>query len=338
MTRRQLIAATVFLTLVAPAFGQIPAMLPKAEPPLFMDEPARPWRCYIGADMLIWTRTTPNVPLLVDRTTGAALFESGDTLPFNWTVAPRVTLGTQCTDRFAIEASWFGIYDWGAQGTTSLDARTAPVAALSLPNVVKGFVPGESQRYDYSVRLTNAELNVRNSLSERVSVLAGFRYLNLGEEFNANLINANGIFFGNYGARTENNLFGAHIGGDYAVKIGERCQVTGVGKAGIFGAAENQTTFGSFLTPTPGPRPLYGERRADACQVAFVAEVGLMVSYEVRPWLTFRGGYHVMWIDGVALATNQLTTSNWAPGGAAGIDTRGSVFMHGAIAGMEFRW
>ena len=369
LARRLLVAGVMMVTAIAPAYSQdltprapeIVLMQGNAPSPVGMptaafEGNANPARSYVIADALIWTRSMTNGPLFVNNITGATVIDTRSVMRFDWTAAPKVTLGLGLGDGLSAEICWFGFYDFRARGTSGpFNADTANIAALPFRNgPLLAFNVGDTQRYDYRSRLTNAELNARQQVNDRLSVLVGFRYLNLAEQFNGNLIMADGTPFGNYGVRTQNNLWGGQLGADYALPLTDRLSLAANGKAGIFGGAESQSTSGSFLggfapdTPifnqrgvqtgvVPGA-PISAERRASSCHVAFVGEVGLTLTYKVTERLSLRGGYNLMWIDGVALAPNQFTTSNFAPGGAGGINTRGNLFMHGAVVGLDFRF
>lgn len=51
-----------------------------------------------------------------------------------------------------------------------------------------------------------------------------------------------------------------------------------------------------------------------------------------------RGGYNLIWIEGVALGGNQLDFTNTTDSGR-GIGTSGSgLFLHGANVGLEAHW
>ena len=54
----------------------------------------------------------------------------------------------------------------------------------------------------------------------------------------------------------------------------------------------------------------------------------------------FRGrlrGYNVMWVEGVALAPNQLDFTD-TPTSGTELRSTGGVFFHGANAGVVFQW
>ena len=52
--------------------------------------------------------------------------------------------------------------------------------------------------------------------------------------------------------------------------------------------------------------------------------------------LALRGGYRLLWLDGVALASDQLAVSDFANG--SGFNDSGNVFYHGAFAGFELAY
>jgi len=102
------------------------------------------------------------------------------------------------------------------------------------------------------------------------------------------------------------------------------------GKAGIFGndsrmhASAVVPFLGSFATS------------ASAGQTSFIGEMNLIGLLRLREHVYLRGGYQVMWIEGLALAPDQVATGNFV--GASTVNTGGGIFLHGAIAGVELRW
>jgi hypothetical protein len=71
----------------------------------------------------------------------------------------------------------------------------------------------------------------------------------------------------------------------------------------------------------------------------------LLVTYRVNQQWTLRGGYHFLYVDGVALAPENFNTvppaTFFPPPGVNRepfINTGGNVFYHGFFAGAEFMW
>jgi hypothetical protein len=69
---------------------------------------------------------------------------------------------------------------------------------------------------------------------------------------------------------------------------------------------------------------------------AFLGEIGLVGVYQLTDTIAIRGGYQLLWLDGVALASEQVRTSNFFTG--TGTDVHGDVFFHGALVGVEAQW
>ena len=164
----------------------------------------------------------------------------------------------------------------------------------------------------------------------------GFRYINLNERLH---IVGRGNFphglpcFGEYDIDTNNNLFGPQLGVRSRFCRGRfGCEVTG--KAGIFGndAYEKQTIFSD--PHDSSDRPTVTGRGA---QVAFAGEINLSAIYQLTKTWNVRAGYNLLWIEGVALAPNQLDFS-YTPTSGSQLNNEGGVFYHGASIGLEARW
>ena len=111
---------------------------------------------------------------------------------------------------------------------------------------------------------------------------------------------------------------------------GNRLKIKGIGKSGVFynRAAYQQSTAEVF--------PL-GSVAAAADQTAFVGEVGANASLCVTSWLTWRAGYTLFWLSGVAVPASQLPVTSFGEGTAL-VNTQGSVLLHGVTTGLEARW
>jgi len=68
-----------------------------------------------------------------------------------------------------------------------------------------------------------------------------------------------------------------------------------------------------------------------------VGELGLNAVYQVNEHFSLMAGYQLAWIEGVALASEQIAVSD-PFAGIGGIDITGSPFYHGFTAAAEFRW
>jgi hypothetical protein len=150
-----------------------------------------------------------------------------------------------------------------------------------------------------------------------------------------------------YTVSTRNNLYGFQLGGDTWLCIVPGLDIGAEGKAGIYGNdARQRTTI--VATSIPPGDPL-GTEAAHNTDVAFVGELDFMVNYRLNPKFTLRGGYMLMWAEGLALATenfNSTPPSGFTPfGGETSDQARvvsirdgGSAFWHGWTIGAEYMW
>ena len=50
--------------------------------------------------------------------------------------------------------------------------------------------------------------------------------------------------------------------------------------------------------------------------------------------LAVTGGYQLMWLDGLALAPEQIPITSLVAPGSAGVNTQGELLFHGATVGL----
>ena len=68
-----------------------------------------------------------------------------------------------------------------------------------------------------------------------------------------------------------------------------------------------------------------------------MGEINLTGIYQFTDVWGFRAGYNMLWIEGVALAPDQLDFTNTPTSGRALVASNG-VFYHGVNVGLEARW
>ena len=106
----------------------------------------------------------------------------------------------------------------------------------------------------------------------------------------------------------------------------DRFRIDASGNAGIYGNHSRQNSSLATNAAT-----VFASGSDD--RVAFVGEAALTGTVCLTDCLKLRGGYRLLWLDGVALATHQLAVSNFNDG--LGYDGSGDGFYHGACAGIE---
>jgi hypothetical protein len=137
---------------------------------------------------------------------------------------------------------------------------------------------------------------------------------------------------------TTNNLTGLQIGTDMWVCLLPGLRVGGELQAGVYGNHMNiNTTIGSNQVPNFST-PL----RLNSNDVSFVGQANLLVTYRINYQWTLRGGYQFLFVDGVALATENfnpqppIVNNPFTPSFAT--NDNGNIFLHGWNVGLEFMW
>ena len=106
------------------------------------------------------------------------------------------------------------------------------------------------------------------------------------------------------------------------------------GKAGIFGNAAQETQSVTDF-PNFALRPTVS---SSGSEVAFVGELNLSALYRLTDVWNLKAGYNVMWIDGLALAPDQLDFNFATSPSGNQLQNGGAMFLHGVNVGLEARW
>jgi hypothetical protein len=275
----------------------------------------------VTADGLLMDRTAArSFPLARRATDQVELLNAAD-MDFPFQAGPRLVLRRQ-GDWLDMELVYFGIDAWRTTGRAS-DPEDVYFEA---PGFLAGAFDGSGLVFNYDSRLLNVEANLRHHLNDQFSLLAGFRWMELTEHFTG------GYLTGStpdpfWTTSTGNHLWGIQFGLDGTVWQYGRFRIDGFVKAGVYG---NHISTASAL-------PGFDEQaRAVSGRAAFVGELGLIGVYQVTQKIAVRGGYEAMWLDGVALAPDQIAVSN-VPAGEIGVNPN-TLFLHGAMVGMEIKF
>jgi hypothetical protein len=272
------------------------------------------WSVEAGAVFLRRDHQT-NVPL----TNGVTPISVGD-LAFNeYQGGPAVTLirHNLMGSRTSFEVTYFGVRD-----TNSVTA-TGATAFFSNPQIN---FPNRNVGLDYRSSLDNTEINFRDTFGDWFTLLGGFRWVELSDELSTN--------FGGgatYRINVNNHLYGGQIGADILIWGSDRFSIEWIGKAGIYGNAADQDTT---IVGVAGAVPNLSARDG---QASFIGEMDLTARYSLNCRWNIIGGYKVMWLSGIALAPNQLATSNIVTG-VATLDNNSQPIYHGFTVAAECVW
>ena len=263
---------------------------------------------------------------------------------FEFETGVRLMLGYRLGEPWALEGSYFSVL-----GITADEVITGN-NNLALPDLGAAsidFRDADMMRIDYRSDVESAELNLVRTCSYEIepflyanacciqrdfSTFVGFRYMRLDEAFN---IESTDLASGtsDYNILAGNELYGAQVG----ARLRDAWDWFGidvVAKVGVFGNDARQEQFVTDQGATVLLRPTVAA--ADE-RVAFLGELGGSITCQLTDGFALRFGYNVVWIEGLALAPDQLDFTTLPQSGTL-LSTDGGVVLHGANAGVEVYW
>ena len=279
--------------------------------------------------LMLWQGAIPSRPLFVDNAAPHATVLDADQAQTPLSAGARYTLQMNLDCIYAFEGSYFSVYGFeGEQSTPHSDRGYAMdnIAGLDYGDI-------DWARFRTSGNIQSAEFNWRRKTCTPITWLAGFRWVEWNEGLQIVDTYNRGTAFDRIDTQTGNDMYGGQVGADVMLwNRGQDVTVNGVGKAGIFyNQAYSRTNVPTEIVPIDGD--------AVADQTAFFGEVGANASVKLTHWLSWRFGYSVYWLSGVATAVDQLERVGQAPPlERPRINTNGSVLLHGATTGLEARW
>jgi hypothetical protein len=271
----------------------------------------------IRAEAIIWDRAGgTNVPLVNDPVT-LNTFDLDD----GWRAGPRLTAIKHhvLNSWWDVEVSYFGIEGWSGtqQVVNGNNWLTNPIVNIGVPTTVTG---------TFSSSLQNGEINGRRVYNDWITWLVGFRILQVDEQLSGDFGGA-----ASHSVETRNRLYGGQVGVDVDLFDGPAWQINAVAKAGIYGNTATQVTR---TVGVGGALPFITFSDNQTC---FVGEFGVNAGYHLTDRLTLIAGYNLLWVNGLALAPEQLANTNISTGVGA-LATNGNLLYHGVNLGLEYGW
>jgi hypothetical protein len=268
-----------------------------------------------SAEAMFMTRSGGKSATLVQDGLGTELLNTNG-INFPWSAGERVSIvGEDICCGLDFEASFFDI-GWLSNSDLITPDTDGSLMVFNLPQF--NLVAGDAVNFRYLSQLRSAEINLRHPFLERFSVLGGFRYMELHEDLRATISDVEA-----FDANVDNHLYGGQIGLNAAIINTCRFSLEGVLKAGVFANYAD-------LTMPVRDMGRFGDKTT---HTAVFGEIGLMGIFQVTQCLAIKGGYQVMWLDGIALAGDQpenVDPTNPKP------YMGGTLLMHGATAGIEY--
>ena len=269
----------------------------------------------VRAGAVILHRSRPDDHVIATSPGGVFEVTAGGDFGFGWDGGVDLYVARQLSDCRGVEFRYFGLDSTaGFNNDLTVDFNFGGGTIINLLDVDA----------TYRSNLDSAELNMRIDQSPRVTWLAGFRYLGLEELLNYD-VTVLGFLDNDIRWATANHLYGGQLGADLNLwNLNSPLAINSVMKAGIFGNdASNRFSFDRpvLSTITGG---------ADASDVAFVGEIDINFALHVTQHFALTGGYQLMWVDGVALSSDQAAVA-LDQVNVDTITTNGDLFYHGAV-------
>ncbi len=280
---------------------------------------------------------------------------SSDSLTFDDEFGSRVVVQRQLGAGGNIEFNWLGGFNFASHASVS-DPTQGLFSVLSdygrSPPL--GFNETDFANFHsiaYSSAFNSYELMYRRRWQGRNcrlqgSYIAGVRYVQLTEDFDHSTRRpgapnvAPSFFFMDYSVGTNNSLTGLQIGGDAWLSVIPGLSFGGEAKAGVYGNHSHQNTS---IRATSIPDGFAETLRSD--DVAFIGELNAMAIYRINYHWTFRAGYDVLFMDGLALAIENfnpgqpfVTNPVLAPSRVPSYNDNGQLLLHGWNVGLEYLW
>jgi len=278
------------------------------------------WTFRVGT--IIMKRNNPSALPIFSDIGGATLVDAAN---YNFEYRAGLDIGAirDLNECWAVDFRYFGIDSLGALQSNALTPAT--VLNNAAPVTISGFTTADST---YGSNLYSTEFNLRRK-HDWLTTFVGYRYVELNEDLNFLLGPTPTV----YRESADNRMQGIQIGADARIwNNGARLRLDGSLKAGIY---YDLIRHRSAIELPPGT-PIFTPVNQRDNNTAFLGEIGLVGVYQLTDTIALRAGYQFLWLDGVALASDQVGTTNFATG--TGADLHGDVFFHGALLGVEAAW
>lgn len=181
----------------------------------------------------------------------------------------------------------------------------------------------------YGSDLDSFELNLRSDRRGSHIWIFGIRHIELDDTFHATLVDGADPTV-TYDTVAQNRLYGVQVGVEtLAGTICNRLDIDLLAKVGVYHSVGTHRSV--YDTTVVMPTATGG-----AENVSMLAELYLMGNFHLTDNVSLRGGYGMMGVTNVVLATDQMNNSNFVVG--TGIDDNGGAFYHGGFLGFALAY
>jgi hypothetical protein len=288
-----------------------------------------------------------------------------------WGNGGQITIGRDfCCGCWSLEGTYWGLTP--LEGQVSVTHVNGVSTPLDFTDVVyanpalAGFMPvdlfdgADEHRVSRRDEVHNVELNlvrnancgaVCNPCGARLDIdwLVGVRYFRFDEEWAFRSLQsggswANPLTVGNLEDRITNNLVGFQFGFNVDYQCHPNVRLFARPKFGIYNNQINNT-FRAYRSDGEnfGPDPASGVPgtfpvQSTSDSLSFLTEIDLGLAWQFNPRWAATVGYRVVAATGIGLADNQIPHYVVDIPEIAAIDRNGQLVLHGAFAGLEYRF
>lgn len=329
---------------------------------------SRLWTWYNGAKIL--NRSRSRAKLMSQNVFGQGVLNADDLglgVAGGYETKVQYYLGNDLENRDQfIEFVYWGLNEWdeeqfavGQRMTydSSLFGGTSFTAgSLFSPYSFVDFNYADEHRIQYESEINNFELNwwfKPRPRPDRLALLPngrwqrqcqpgmyfnyafGFRGLSFDEGFT---FDSRGVvdtqsgpqtLYGRQTVWTQNDTFGLQLAAELLFRRHRFEWGARVKAAPMFNWSEQLTNISQAHAPN------HVTRYADDDDISFMGEVSIVASYRLLPRLRAFASYDLMWLDGVALAPEQVDFALKSP---ATVNDNGTVFFQGVSLGFDVVW
>lgn len=268
---------------------------------------------------LAFTLETPSSRVLISDSTNPIRQINRADMTFGWKPGLDLSIKRIKWNEHAFELRFIGIETLIANPTTAVGGTVEIHAEVP---VFVSDISSIDTRYDSD--LYGLEANWTFNTYCPFQYIAGLRYISLDEQLECQLQSPTVPL--TYRTNTQNDMYGVQVGITSVpdMPLLDCPWLTWSAKIGLFGNDAEQT---SILTGAVGQR---ADSPADTA--SFTGEFKLGLQFPLTPCISISGGYTMLLLERVAIAADQLQSTNFFTG--SGSNSEGNALFHGGIASL----
>jgi hypothetical protein len=296
------------------------------------------WTGQIDA-LMLFMGNVPSQTFYVNQSTQQPVLNMNDAIGA-MSAGPRYAVTWHRDACRALEINYFQVGSFpGAAAVTAPPGTT--LASQTLGGVPFFFSDVVSAELQTSAEIKSWEFNLRRGMGGPITWIAGFRWVEwnqsmvITDEFFDSETGTSGTDY--YATTTGNNLYGGQLGADMMLwNRGNRFRVNGLAKAGVY---YNHQAYQRATVISDSIGIGNDSVTASDDTASFVGELAVIGEYRLTNWLSWRAGYTLFWLGGVAVPANQVELSDFTSlPPTASVSPYSSALLHGVTTGLEARW